>query len=316
VICVALPVLLFLGQFVLSGCPQSGQYVGDQVCLACHDGRSGPDQREFVKGPHRSLRCESCHGPGFAHFRAGGRGGLLIENPGRAPFTATPDNCAECHEDHVTGYLGTEHAIERGASCNDCHDVHKKGGMVFTTPNNTLLARDEYDTLCKRCHNRQVDEFGQSGHTTVEAFTCGACHALHTPGNLVATPIDNTLCLRCHASFELGFDSVEAVDYHTGEFHPVDPDGSGSSRCTGCHMQPTRLEDQSDGPHNHFLTPEPPADTVQDILSGRPIRPNSCAGAAGCHDADVPGSGAPYDVFSVQDNETLQSFYEVIGGIL
>lgn len=311
----SLLVAAFLMITIFVGCPQVGQRIGNATCLACHNGVSGPDMREFNEGLHASIDCEDCHGPGFAHFRAGGRNGVLIGNPGNDPYGATVRTCAKCHPDEAAGHGDTKHFTERRASCNTCHDVHKRGAMTVESENDTLLAQGQYAELCGRCHDRQVNEFEQSGHKIVDVITCGACHNLHMPSALASNPLDNTMCLQCHASFELGFTSPEVVDFHTGQFHPLDPAGSGASRCTGCHMQPIHLQNQEDGPHNHLLMPRPPSETISEIESGARVHPNSCAGVAGCHDADVPGSGYPYDVNSIDDNEILQGFYDVIGEI-
>ncbi|MEQ1842771.1 MAG: hypothetical protein ABL994_20415, partial [Verrucomicrobiales bacterium] len=65
------------------GCWQPGLgpgEVGTATCLACHDGRSASDHREFRDSPHNTISCESCHGPGLTHVREGGRFGLFIKN--------------------------------------------------------------------------------------------------------------------------------------------------------------------------------------------------------------------------------------------
>jgi hypothetical protein len=283
--------------------------------MACHDGRSASNQTEFFAGLHSGIACEDCHGPGQAHVRAGGRNGLLIANPGRHPFGDGANVCAKCHEDVTEGHKQTAHFQSRAAACVDCHNVHKEGGMVFSTPNNTFLDNQGYVQLCGECHERQTEEFLASTHAMSDVATCGACHNMHVDDTFTAPVADNQLCQQCHASFFLGLDSEEAVDIHTGMFHPVDPAGSGASNCVECHMPPARRTNQDDGPHDHTLFTIPPAQSNEMIAAGLAPHPNSCSGIMGCHDADVPGSGAPFDLDSIDDNAALQEAYEGIGEI-
>jgi predicted CXXCH cytochrome family protein len=289
--------------------------VGNTTCLACHDGRSAPDKREFRQGPHAGIACEDCHGPGLAHVRAGGRGGLFIDNPGRSPFDATPELCARCHADAVAGHAQTAHFAEGVASCNTCHDVHRRGGMTFSTPNRTPLDNTGFARLCGDCHRTQTEQFLASDHAELNVATCGACHNPHRARTFTAPPENNQLCQQCHASFFLGLGTVQAVDQHTGAFHPVDPEGSGASRCVSCHMVPLRRNNQAGGAHDHTFRTVPPSVSNQMIAAGQAPRPNSCAGIMGCHDAAVPGSGTPFSVDRLEDNEFLQTRYDEIGTI-
>jgi predicted CXXCH cytochrome family protein len=298
-----------------AGAGTQAGHVGNHTCLACHDGRSGPDKREWHDSPHGGIDCEDCHGPGLAHVRAGGRNGILIGNPGREPFAGLSRHCAGCHEDAVTSHQATLHFAAKGASCVDCHDVHKSGAMTFSTPNNTRLDMEGFNRLCGDCHQSQTEEFLLSGHALKQVADCGACHDAHAPRTLTAMPENNALCLQCHASSQLGFGNVETLDFHTGPFHPVDPDGSGASRCTSCHLPPQVRTGQRNGPHDHTLFTIPPITSNEAIAAGQTPSPNSCAGIMGCHDAAVPGTGMPYDLDNPLDNTALQQYFEQIGGL-
>lgn len=288
--------------------------VGSATCIACHDGRTASDKREFDRGVHRAIDCETCHGPGSLHVRAVGLGSGSIDNPARLPFAASMAVCATCHAEHLDGFSGTAHAAREAASCHECHDVHKQGAMRFTTPNRTLLGQEGYALTCGECHATQVLDYAASVKARSNVLTCAVCHDMHRPATFVADPADNAMCIRCHQSAALGFTSTEIVDLHTGPFHPVDPAGSGASRCTACHLPPLAAANQARGPHDHSLMTIPPAFSNEAIAQGiEPVPPNSCSGIAGCHDAAVPGSGAPYDVTDVEMNELLQQLYETIG---
>lgn len=308
----------------INGCQQTGlgpNEVGTTTCLACHDGRSASDRREYLQSPHDAIACEACHGPGLTHVRNGGRLGLFIDNPDRLPFAERHTACTECHADVLAhgndamgGFLATAHFEADAATCTDCHDVHKMGGMVFSSPSPARFGNDNYAALCGQCHEDQVFEFGLSTHAKSDVATCSSCHDMHAGDMFRAAPEDNRLCLQCHQSFQLGFETDADVDFHTGEFHPVDPAGSGASRCTGCHLPPVLGEDRQIAGHDHTLFTIAPAESNDAILAGAdPAPPNSCAGVTGCHDANTEGSGMPHDENDFDSNTALQTLYSIIG---
>ena len=317
----AAPVFLLAagGAGGIRGClfdsPQAG-YVGTSTCMGCHDGRSAPDMRHFRDSAHSRVSCETCHGPGYAHVQAGGRGGLFIDNPARLPFTQQAEVCAQCHGDTVAGYKRTRHATARAASCHDCHDVHQRSGLRVKQDGPVAGRVEIFAELCSKCHGVQADQFLESGHARAGVATCVSCHDMHKAEMFTADPIDNSLCLQCHGSRFLGFNTEENIDFHTGEFHPVDPAGSGASRCIACHMPPLQQQGQPNVPHDHTMMTFPPAASNELMEQGViPVPPNSCAGIAGCHDPNVPGSGTPFDVNDPLDNRFLQELYESIGAI-
>lgn len=290
--------------------------VGTATCLACHDGRSASDQRAYLDSPHKAIDCEACHGPGAAHVRNGGRGGLLIDNPGRRSFAQAHLFCGDCHDDITADFDQTAHFKSGRATCTDCHNVHAPGAMTVALSGTPAQDIPAFGQLCGTCHSSQYDQFLQSGHAVSGVATCASCHNVHRAAPFTQSPTDNRLCLQCHGSAFLGFDSEAAIDAHTGAFHPVDPVGSGSSRCTACHMPPLDRMRQADGPHDHTLFTIPPLASNEAAEMGiDPVPPNSCSGTIGCHDANVPGSGLPFDVDNPLDNVALQTFYESIGGI-
>jgi hypothetical protein len=309
--------LVMLAAGSITGCPTGGGplepgRVGTTTCLACHDGRSGPDKHEFLKSPHSFIDCEDCHGPGLAHVRAGGRNGVLIEGFNDKPFTETAELCARCHESYVDGWKGTTHATENAASCNDCHDIHKEGAMVFSTENDTRLDIPGYAALCGYCHETATDQFLASGHAQKNVLTCAECHTMHEASMVTADPINNSICQQCHGSSFLGLDTEEAVDIHTGFFHSVDPAGSGASRCIGCHMPPLELSPQPGSGLDHTLFTVSPIEANNALAEGLTPDPTSCAGIMGCHD----GSAAPeFDIFNPSVNQNLQFLYEQTGVI-
>ena len=322
---------LFLGMLVVSlfsmgvdGCQGANLgpgEVGTTTCLACHDGRSASDRSEFLASPHESLSCESCHGPGLTHVRNGGRVGRFIDNPDRYPFDQRHTACIACHDDMMApgggstqGFLATSHFTSGAATCTDCHDVHKKGGMTVSAESALRLSIENYAAICGDCHVGQVEAFGLSTHAKRDVATCSSCHDMHKAGMFRARPEDNRLCLQCHQSSFLGFETDDDVDFHTGDFHPVDPEGSGSSRCTACHLPPVGGAEGGYQAHDHSLFTIPPLATNDAVAAGADFAPpNSCAGVTGCHDLNAPESGMPHDESDLESNRALQSLYELIG---
>ena len=247
--------------------------------------------------------------------RAGGLNGVFIENPGEDPFGALPDLCAKCHAEEVAGFKTTKHFLSGKVSCNSCHDTHKTGGMRFSTENGTSLDTPGFAKVCGECHNNEVNEFAKSQHAKLDVLTCAACHNVHTTTTFTAKPEDNRLCLQCHGSYLLGFDREETIQAHVGDVHPLDPEGTGSARCTTCHMPPARRNNQDEAPHGHSMGTIAPADSADAIAAGKTPAPNSCAGITGCHDAGTPGSGTPYNLDSIDDNDSLQTVYETLGAV-
>ena len=235
----------------LAGCPGKPGEVGTNVCLQCHNGVLAPDRTAFRGNPHAAIGCEGCHGPGLAHVRNGGRGGLFINALEGLDFQASVQFCGDCHEETAAQHLSSVHGATESLTCLDCHDVH--GGNVIR-----------------------------------------------------GTVADNGLCLNCHEAY--GFASDAEIEAHT--FHPVDPEGTGASRCTLCHMPPLVRVDQASGPRSHSMQPIPPVESNNAADEGvTPVPPNSCSGITGCHDGTVP-TAPVFDVENREHNDLLQILYD------
>ena len=307
-----------IGLMLLCGCPPlqlSFTTNSNTTCTSCHNGFSAIDQREFFQGAHGELSCQTCHGNGLAHIRNGGRGGLFIDNPADLAFAVSHVTCSGCHADKATSYLASPHYANRVATCIDCHDVHDRLGMRADSTKPDRLDIAGFSQICGKCHQEQDADFQLSGHAALDVATCAICHDVHDVSAFRQSPEDNSLCLQCHASTELGLGTTAAVDTHTGPMHPVDPTGSHASRCIGCHMPAWFQANQDAGPHDHTLATVPPSVSVAQIDAGLPVSPNSCAGNTGCHDPNQPGTGSPRDVNDRALNVSLQPLYDIIGTI-
>jgi predicted CXXCH cytochrome family protein len=169
-------------------------YVGSNKCAECHEDTS----THFGDATHARLglkdekgmdiSCESCHGAGSAHVKAGGGLGTMI-NPDKSP-----ESCYSCHLDKRGEFaLPNAHPVQDGhVSCSDCHDPHQGKSVVGTSAE--FGAQNDN---CTRCHTAQKGPFVFPHYALEEG--CISCHNPHGSVNqkmLVAR--DANLCLRCH----------------------------------------------------------------------------------------------------------------------
>ena len=92
-------------------------YAGMKSCDECHS----EILQEFPKHDHRTLKCETCHGPSRAH----------VDNPDLKPpkpkFADT--DCLRCHSTNPARptWLKQIDALEhfRGDGCTGCHKPHQ-----------------------------------------------------------------------------------------------------------------------------------------------------------------------------------------------
>ena len=81
-------------------------YIGSKVCLGCHSAVAATYATTLMGRLQRtgkSLECETCHGPGSAHVKAGGGrgvGGIISFRGNDLSRTAEENNaiCLGCHE--------------------------------------------------------------------------------------------------------------------------------------------------------------------------------------------------------------------------
>lgn len=207
-------VVLIAAAVLLIGCPESAGRVGNDVCLTCHQGNLAPDQTSFVTGTHRFLDCETCHGPGQAHVRNGGRGGLFIFNPDDEPFAENHELCQRCHPGRASQYLQSEHYREEAVRCTGCHDVHKASETRLPFIDNAL---------CLRCH-------GEMEFPTVDDIVAHTFH-LYDPAGTGASR-----CTPCHMPPLRREDQAEGPHLHT--FEPIPPIRSNEAMEAGVFPAP------------------------------------------------------------------------------
>ena len=193
------------------------KYAGWRICVECHDDVGEVKQASY----HRTLACEVCHGPSYAH----------TEDPEILPLVPRKrgEACLYCH-----GYLesrptGFPQIIERLHNpmkpCIECHDPHDP-----TPP--------ETPESCSACHAQIARTKAISHHAPLDCETCHEAapeHRENPRANLPKKPTDNQFCGQCHAR---GADSpaeIPRVDVasHGGRYlcwqchYPHFPEGSG-----------------------------------------------------------------------------------------
>jgi DmsE family decaheme c-type cytochrome len=200
------------------------------VCYDCHTNIT----RAFPSSPHARLHamdarmdgtsgCESCHGPGSLHVKAGGGRGVAIVNPGKDPGA-----CFECHLDvHAEFRLPQHHAVIEGRmNCVQCHDPH---GLDILKPVGGL-AMARMNESCAECHREQTRPFVFEHEAMREG--CIVCHEPHGSINdKMLVERDNNLCLKCHAQIAMNTPGPLVI----GQFNHTPRVLQGGCWAAGCH---------------------------------------------------------------------------------
>ena len=132
------------------------EFVGSEECATCHEeivrdfrtatharlqtkkteivnksGGKGSEAKGTTTKEVKDMGCESCHGPGSLHVKAGGGAGTIV-NPRKSPET-----CFQCHLEVRAAFALPHHhpVLEGKMSCADCHEVHK-GIAIKGAPTN------------------------------------------------------------------------------------------------------------------------------------------------------------------------------------
>jgi DmsE family decaheme c-type cytochrome len=224
--------------------PQTGEYIGEDTCLACHEDHNYKGTPHGLaidaRTPAANRGCESCHGPGKAHAESGDA--TLIRRFNVITPAEVSATCTTCHNraSHAL-WDGSQHD-QRNLGCTTCHSVHSPKG----TPQ--LVARTQLE-LCAKCHRSVVNRQFRYNHMPVRegALTCSSCHNIHGSTNVrllrAGTTVDES-CTSCHADkrgpylWEHAPVSESCVTCH-------DPHGSNNERmlvskppflCQRCHV--------------------------------------------------------------------------------
>ncbi len=179
----------------------AGQYVGEQVCLTCHDTQGYAGTAHALetnpRSPASTHGCESCHGPGKAHVDGGGDASKIVNLATLEPQRAS-DTCVTCHDRKTHAlWAGSQHD-QRQISCLSCHSVHTPTG-----PSQIKAVNEQ--ALCATCHKDVVaKQRHRFTHMPVREgkMECSSCHNPHGSTNTkllkTGTTVDEA-CASCHA---------------------------------------------------------------------------------------------------------------------
>jgi len=89
-------------------------YAGKKACDECHS----EVYQTVLKHEHKSLSCETCHGPGQAH----------ADNPDVKMQVLTYSHCVRCHEANPSRPKWHKQIVSKthytGSKCTECHVPH------------------------------------------------------------------------------------------------------------------------------------------------------------------------------------------------
>jgi hypothetical protein len=192
------------------------RYAGMAACRDCHDDQYGAK----LAGAHRSIGCESCHGPAAAHVANKddaaatppkhrdrefclGCHGFLASRPDGFPQVVGQDHngrkrCVVCHDAHdpvpdelpkdcerCHGRIARIKALSTHAhlACTDCHQVAEQH---LREPRTALPTKPSARDDCARCHDTAATE-PTAAKARVDftshgrAYACSQCHYAHLP---------------------------------------------------------------------------------------------------------------------------------------
>jgi predicted CXXCH cytochrome family protein len=171
--------------------------VGSQACAKCHanitrgfhDATHAHLTARGEDGKAKDVSCESCHGGGSLHVKAGTRQTIL--NPKNSPET-----CLQCHANTRAEFsLPHTHPVLAGKiACTNCHEPHR-GEANAAGGARSLVTQS--NATCAKCHPAQTQHYTFPHEAMREG--CVSCHSPHGSVNDKMLKARGTsLCYQCH----------------------------------------------------------------------------------------------------------------------
>lgn len=206
--------------------------VGSGACTKCHGNiTSGMHDATHARlmlrddaGQMKNVSCESCHGPGSLHAKAGTRATII--NP-----KVKPDTCLQCHTNTRAEFsLPHTHPVLAGnIGCSDCHNPHQGDA---NNPGGARTLAAATNATCAKCHPAQTSHFVFTHEVMREG--CVACHAPHgTVNDKMLKSRGASLCYQCHFQPQASNTQI----FHGGFNHAAGQGNITSGTCwnAGCH---------------------------------------------------------------------------------
>jgi DmsE family decaheme c-type cytochrome len=152
--------------------------------------------------PQEKGGCETCHGAGSLHVKAGGGRGVGGIISFRKDDTSRPvaDNnaiCLSCHDKGDRNYWQGSAHESRDVACTNCHQVMSKVSLK-----GQLKKETEAET-CYQCHKDRRMQAQRSSHMPLREgkMTCTNCHNPHGTATdaMLKQATVNDNCYTCHA---------------------------------------------------------------------------------------------------------------------
>lgn len=195
------------GATVADWMPADAVYVGEKVCLSCHEqaashyslGLHANTFRLNPRGTAQSQVCEGCHGPGSKHAEETWDKRLIIgfTRNWQTPVEVQNAQCMTCHQGgQRMHWPGSIHDRNRVA-CSDCHNPMVEASQVGA------MRAPNYSKTCYGCHAEQRADFLKRSHMPVNEGKMG-CQDCHNPHGSPTKPLlkedsVNEVCYNCHA---------------------------------------------------------------------------------------------------------------------
>jgi hypothetical protein len=230
------------------------RYRGRAACVECH----AEKHALIAKDVHRSVECETCHGPGWQHIDEPKTAKLKVDKTGetcllchralKARPTAfaqisVPEHqraggakdgtaCITCHDPHEPIFL--QKAVSESRlhplvqRCRDCHD--EPPDVKLQKPADHLATFE-----CSYCHKEVAADFAGRTHAKLN---CVDCHIFVRENDFAGRIVRNTdprFCLLCHRAGDARRDDgPPSIDWdeHRNTFDDTLP---ASAPCTTCH---------------------------------------------------------------------------------
>ena len=95
-------------------------YAGQKECSKCHKDQA----RDKALAGHRTINCESCHGPAAEHIKAPAK--AKLDKPAEKDMR---EFCGVCHSKNISRPKGFKqqnlYEHNPGMACTQCHNPHK-----------------------------------------------------------------------------------------------------------------------------------------------------------------------------------------------